>query len=95
MNKHLEAFIEDELTNNNYYETIRKFAEGKDFAEVVGDVIASYDNNIDNFTPYRFMDAIENYLKNLYESDSPLVVNCESLAEIIDDMWEHDGFELY
>ena len=39
MNKHLEDFFDDELKNNDYYQSIRKFAEGKDWKEILSAVV--------------------------------------------------------
>lgn len=89
MNKHLVDFIEDELKNNTYYENIRLFAEGKDFnRDILSPIVNEYEDHIDDFGPYRFMDAIEDYISNE-------CLNFESLDEVIERMWDEDFFELY
>lgn len=91
MNKHLIEFMDDELKHNGYYENIRKFAEGKEWKHILSDVVNEYEDNIDNFGPYKFMDAIEDYL-NEHEDE---LNNVEDLSEIINKIWAQDGFEPY
>ena len=95
MNKHLVDFIDDELKNNSYYESIRKFAEGKDWEQILGAVVNEYVDNIDSFGPYRFMDAIEDFLSEAYEDENAEITSCESLYDVICKMWEEDAFEQY
>lgn len=89
MNKHLVDFIEDELKNNTYYENIRLFAEGKAwYRDILSPIVNEYEKHIDDFGPYRFMDAIEDYISN--EG-----LDFESLDDVIALMWDEDFFELY
>ena len=94
MNKHLVDFFDDELKNNDYYQSIRKFAEGKDWKETLSAVVYEYDST-ENFNPYRFMDAIEDFLSEAYEDENTEITNCEDLYEVISKMWEEDAFDLY
>ena len=94
MNKHLVDFFDDELKNNDYYQSIRKFAEGKDWKEILSAVVYEYDST-ENFNPYRFMDAIEDFLSEAYEDGDDEITNCEDLYEVISKMWEEDAFEQY
>ena len=95
MNKHLVDFIDDELKNNSYYESIRKFAEGKDWEQILNAVVYEYVDHTDSFGPYRFMDAIEDFLSEAYEDGDDEITNCEDLYEVISKMWEEDAFDLY
>ena len=95
MNKHLVDFFDDELKNNDYYQSIRKFAEGKDWKEILSAVVYEYEDHIDSFGPYRFMDAIEDFLSNAYEDGDNEIIDCEDLYEVISKMWEEDAFDLY
>ena len=95
MNKHLVDFFDDELKNNDYYQSIRKFAEGKDWKQIISAVVNEYDDHIDNFGPYRFMDAIEDFLSKAYEKGDAEITSCENLYDVIYKMWEKDAFEQY
>ena len=94
MNKHLVDFFDDELKNNDYYQSIRKFAEGKEWNGILSAVVNEYDHT-ENFNPYRFMDAIEDFLSKAYEEGNSEITDCESLYDVICEMWEKDAFDLY
>ena len=94
MNKHLVDFFDDELKNNDYYQSIRKFAEGKEWNGILSAVVNEYDHT-ENFNPYRFMDAIEDFLANAYEEGDTEITDCEDLYDVICKMWEKDAFDLY
>ena len=94
MNKHLVDFFDDELKNNDYYQSIRKFAEGKEWNGILSAVVNEYDHT-ENFNPYKFMDAIEDFLANAYEEGDTEITDCEDLYDVICKMWEKDAFDLY
>lgn len=96
MNKHLVDFIDDELKNNDYYLSIREFAQGKDWnRDILSDVVNEYDDHIGAFGPYRFLDAIEDYLTKLEDDNNPVLKTATGLYEIIDLAWDEDFFENY
>lgn len=95
MNKYLIDFIDDELKTNDYYKSIRKFAEGKEWKDILSAVVNEYDDHIDHFGPYRFMDAIEDFLSNAYEEGDVGITDCEYLDDVIYQMWFTDAFEQY
>ena len=94
MNKHLVDFFDDELKNNDYYQSIRKFAEGKEWKQILSDVVNEYDHT-ESFNPYKFMDAIEDFLSKAYEEGNAEITDCEDLYDVICEMWEKDAFDLY
>lgn len=95
MNKHLIDFIDDELKNNDYYEYIRVFAENKEWKYVLSAVVNNYEDHMDVFGPYRFMDAIEDFLREAYETGNTKITWAECLDDVIEIMWKRDYFERY
>lgn len=96
MNKHLVNFINDELKHNDYYQAVREFAKGKDWnQDILSPVVNEYDDHIDHFGPYRFLDAIEDFLREEFEDENLDIINASSLDEVIYIMWDKDAFEQY
>lgn len=96
MNKHLVDFIDDELRNNGFYQSIREFANGKDWnKDILSPVVNEYDDQLDNFGPYRFMDAIEVFLKKIEREKNPILETAHDLGEIINLAWDKNHFENY
>lgn len=94
MNKYLYMFIDDELKNNSYYKTIRKYAKGKSWNdEVVEPIAKQYYWLVDRFAPYKFMDGVNDYLEALYKQKSDELNN--NLYDIIDYALENNYFVNY
>lgn len=95
MNKHLIDFFDDEIKTNDYYEPLRQFAQEKniDMKYIVSDVVNEYEDHYDAFGPYKFVDAIADYLTQ--NKDEDVYENATELQDIINAMWDEDFFENY
>lgn len=82
MNKYLVDFFDDELKTNDYYETIRLFQKDKELSDqrVLSDIVNEYDDCMDNFGPYKFVDGIEDFLRENYDR---CLEECEDIHDVI------------
>lgn len=98
MNIYLYKFFESEILENSYYEAIREYADKytykKDNAivfDVIEDIYNEYEDwGEQSYGPYRFLDEIENFLRQAEESGKD-ISSYSSIVEVIEE-WSKIGY---
>lgn len=96
LNNYLYLFILDEVKTDTYYSEIRKHTETNNskIEDAAETITYYYCDNIDYFGPYRFIDAIEDFLKSILENEEYELYK-KPLEEIIKEAFSRGAFELY
>lgn len=96
LNNYLYLFILDEIKNNYYYCEIREYIKVNNysFEDVAETITKYYCYKIDYFGPYKFIDAIENFLETILENEEYELYN-KPIEDIIIKAFCRDAFDFY